>query len=72
MTNSLRQSLNSEPVAIKAIFKQARTDISGGWIITFEVDEKSSPQVMELSKMRNEVLYIVCALASQLNDEGST
>lgn len=46
-------------IALQAIFSKATTTVDGGWNVTFSTAEHMGKEITELSKLREEGLFVV-------------
>ena len=47
-----------EEIKLTAILHSIRTEVSGGWRITFDVPESDNEKIMRLSELRNAALNL--------------
>jgi hypothetical protein len=47
-----------EGISFQAILKQIRTTTDGGWTVSFDVSANCAQELMDLSKLRDQLLQI--------------
>lgn len=56
-----------EPIVIQATFNKATTTVDSGWRLSFDTGEEMSEACARLSKMRDQVLYVVVMNQAQFS-----
>jgi hypothetical protein len=58
-------SLEKESVVIQAVVTKATTTVDGGWRFTFETDETQGTQIIELMKLKHEIVNLIIVRSSE-------